>query len=85
MQKEIQAHRSQHIYEISDRDQKITEIQNEVNLVRRQGTHAIERFVSQLEEAKEQVIQLRKNEGAIDVYKRKLGEMKNLKEELLQA
>ena len=83
MQKEIAAHRSQHAYELSEKDKKILELENEVILVRRQGAHAVERFVQQLDEAKEQVIQLKKNQGAIGVYKKKLDEMGSLKQELL--
>ena len=83
MQKEIAAHRSQHSYELAEKDKKIIELENEVMLLRRQSAHAVERFHQQLEEAKEQVIQLKKNEGAIDVYKKKLSEMSNLKTELL--
>ena len=35
MQKEIAAHRSQHAYEIGEKDKKIIELENEVILVRR--------------------------------------------------
>ena len=45
MQKEIAAHRSQHAYELSEKDKKILELENEVILIRRQGEHAAERFV----------------------------------------
>ena len=83
MQKEIAAHRSQHAYELSEKDKKILELENEVILIRRQGAHAVERFVQQLDEAKEQVIQLKKNQGAIGVYKKKLDDMGSLKQELL--
>ena len=44
MQKEIAAHRSQHDYEIRQKDKKIGELEQEVILVRRQGAHAVERF-----------------------------------------
>ena len=83
MQKEIAAHRSQHAYEIGEKDKKIIELENEVILVRRQGAHAVERFNQQLEDAKEQIMQMKKAEGAIDVYKKKLSEMGNLKTELI--
>ena len=45
MQKEIAAHRSQHAYELSEKDKKILELENEVILIRRQGAHAVEWFV----------------------------------------
>ena len=35
MQKEIAAHRSQHVYELGEKDKKIKELENEVILVRR--------------------------------------------------
>ena len=44
MQKEIAAHRSQHSYELAEKDKKIIELENEVMLLRRQGAHAVERF-----------------------------------------
>ena len=44
MQKEISAHRSQHVYELSEKDKKISEIENEIMLVRRHGVQAVERF-----------------------------------------
>lgn len=85
MAKEIAAYRSQHAYELQLKDKKIQELENEIVLIRRQGAHAIERFHSQLEEAKEQIISLKKSEGALEVYKKRLSEMSNLKAELTQS
>ena len=54
-------------------------------LLQRQNENNVERLQNELEEAKEQVMHLKRNEAVIDVYKKKVDQMADLRAELLQS
>ena len=54
-------------------------------LLSRQNENNVERLQNELEEAKEQVMHLKRNEAVIDVYKKKVDQMADLRAELLQS
>ena len=54
-------------------------------LVERKNENTIERLQNELEDAKEHVMSLKRNEGVIEVYKKKLELMADLRNELTDA
>ena len=85
MNKEIAAYQDQNQYEIDERDKRIAELENEIMLIQRQNENTVERLQNELEEAKDQVMNLKRNEAVIDVYKKKVDQMADLRAELSQA
>jgi len=57
----------------------------EMELVQRQHDDKLERLQGELADAKEQVVALRRNEAVIEVYKKKVDQMGDLKAELNDA
>lgn len=57
-------------------------MEQEKLLIARQNENTVERLTNELEEVKEQVVYLKRNEAVIEVYKRKVEQMADLKAEL---
>lgn len=76
---------NQHRYEQAEKDKRISELQNEQALVHRQHEERMYRLQSELDEFKEQVTQLKKNETLLDVYKKKLETLSDVRIELKDA
>ena len=82
MRQEIEAYQHDHEKEIQEKEKKIAELENEKLLIARQNENTVDRLTNELEEVKEQVVYLKRNEAVIEVYKRKLEQMADLKTEL---
>ena len=61
------------------------ELQNETALMQRQHEERIYRLQSELDEFREQITQLKKNETLLDVYKKKLDTLSDVRIELKDA
>ena len=61
------------------------ELENEKQLIARQNENTVDRLTNELEEAKEQVMYLKRNEGVIEVYKKKMDQMADLRAELTDS
>lgn len=85
MSKEIAAYQHDHEKEIEEKEKKIAELENEKLLIARQNENTVERLTNELEESKEQVMHLKRNDAIIDVYKKKVEQMADLKAELTDA
>ena len=57
-------------------------MEQEKLLIARQHENTVERLTNELEEVKEQVVYLKRHEAVIEVYKRKVEQMADLKAEL---
>ena len=57
-------------------------MEQEKLLIARQHENTVERLTNELEEVKEQVVYLKRSEAVIEVYKRKVEQMADLKAEL---
>ena len=82
MDKEIAAYQSQHAYELGDKEKRVAELENELALMQRQHEDRTERLQSELDDFKEQVAQLKGHEAVLEVYKKKLDQMGDLRIEL---
>ena len=82
MRQEIEAYQHDYEKEMEEKDKKIAALENEKLLIARQNENNVDRLTNELEEVKEQVIYLKRNEAVIDVYKRKVEQMADLKAEL---
>ena len=68
-----------------EKDKKISELENEKLLIARQNENTVERLTNEVEESKEQIIYLKRNEAVIDVYKKKVDQMADLRAELTDS
>ena len=82
MRQEIEAYQHDYEKEMEEKEKKIAALENEKLLIARQNENNVDRLTNELEEVKEQVIYLKRNEAVIDVYKRKVEQMADLKAEL---
>ena len=85
MEQQIMAFQSQHDSELEEKDKRIAELQNEMALKERQHDERIYRLQNELDEYKQQVGQLKHSEAVIEVYKKKLEQMADLRTELVDA
>lgn len=84
-QKEILAHKNSHAYELEDKDKRVSELQNETALMKRQHDERLLRVQAELDEFKEHLAQMKKNEALLEVYKKKLDAMGDVRIELKDA
>ena len=82
MRQEIEAYQHDYEKEMEEKEKKIAALENEKLLIVRQNENNVDRLTNELEEVKEQVVYLKRNEAVIDVYKRKVEQMADLKAEL---
>ena len=82
MRQEIEAYQHDYEKEMEEKEKKIAALENEKLLIARQNENNVDRLTNELEEVKEQVVYLKRNEAVIDVYKRKVEQMADLKAEL---
>ena len=83
--KEIAAYRSHHSDELKEKDRSILELKNEQALLVRQHEERLYRLQAELDESRESIIMLKKNEAVVEVYKKKVDQIGDLRIELAQA
>ena len=79
------AHQNQFAFELSQKDKLIGELEQQMHLEQRQAAGIQEKLEGEIEQMKEQAMQMRKNEAIIDVYKNKLDGMAEMKQELTES
>ena len=85
MDKEIAAYQNQHAYELGDKEKRINELENQQILEERLHGDRIYRLQTELDEYKEQASQLKRNEAVIEVYKKKVDQLADIRSELADA
>ena len=76
---------SDHNYEMKQKDNKVKELQQQMALMVRQNQKQTEGFREELEQARDQLSMMHNNEAVIEVYKKKLDSMAELKTDLADA
>lgn len=85
MQKELAAYRNDLADEMDQKDKRVVELEQEIALIKRQHQLNVERLQNELDEAKEQASFLKKNEAMVEVYKKKVDQMADMRAELTDA